>query len=92
MDSFLITLGRLRDIINSRLLPGVDKIWVQGVSASNARLVFTIFYNDSRQYTMRFIDVKNFRHYRPDGNPENEERLLENYITQFRKVLGDVIE
>ena len=43
-------------------------------------------------YTMRFLDVKNFRHYRPDGNPENEERLLENYITQFRKVLGDVIE
>jgi hypothetical protein len=41
---------------------------------------------------MRFIDVRNFRHYRPDGDTENEERLLENYITQFRKVLGDVIE
>ena len=92
MDSFSITLSRLRDMINSRLRPEVDKIWVQGVSASNARLVFTIFYNDSRQYTMRFIDVRNFRHYRPDGDTENEERLLENYITQFRKVLDDVIE
>jgi len=92
MDSFSITLSRLRDMINSRLRPEVDKIWVQGVSASNARLVFTIFYNDSRQYTMRFIDVRNFRHYRPDGDPDNELRLLETYITQFRKVLDDVIE
>ncbi len=92
MDSFSITLSRLRDMINSRLRPEVDKIWVQGVNSSNARLVFTIFYNDSRQYTMRFIDVRNFRHYRPDGDPDNELRLLEAYITQFRKVLDDVIE
>jgi len=98
MDSFLNTLDRLSRMINSRLRPGVSKIWVNGVSASNARLVFTCFFDDPSVtplncgYTMRFMDVKNFRHYRPDGNPENEERLLENYITQFRKVLGDVIE
>jgi len=41
---------------------------------------------------MRFIDVRNFRHYRPDGNLENEERLLDQYIVQFRKILDDVIE
>jgi hypothetical protein len=98
MDSFSITLSRLRDMINSRLRPGVSKVWVQGVSASNARLVFTIFYTDMTQtplncgYTTRFLDVKNFRHYRSDGDVENEERLLENYITQFRKVLDDVFE
>ena len=92
MDSFSITLSRLRDMINSRLRPEVDKIWVQGVNSSNARLVFTIFYNDTRQYTMRFIDVRNFRHYRSDGDPDNELRLLENYMVQFVKVLGDVIE
>jgi hypothetical protein len=92
MDSFSITLIRLRDMINSRLRPDIDRVWVQGVNAGNARLVFTIFYNDNRHYTMRFMDVKNFRHYRPDGDPDNELRLLEAYITQFRKVLDDVIE
>ncbi len=91
MDTFLNTLDRLSHMINSRLRPGVSKVWVQGVSASNARLVFTIFYNNNRPYTMRFMDVKNFRHYRPDGDLENEERLLETYITQFRKVLDDII-
>lgn len=91
MDTFLNTLDRLSHMINSRLRPGVSKVWVQGVNASNARLVFTIFYNNNRPYTMRFMDVKNFRHYRPDGDLENEERLLETYITQFRKVLDDII-
>ena len=98
MDTFLNTLDRLSRMINSRLRPGVSKVWVQGVSASNARLVFTIFYRDMTQtplncgYVMRFLEVKNFRHYRSDGDIENEERLLENYITQFRRVLDDVIE
>lgn len=91
MNTFLNTLDRLSHMINSRLRPGVSKVWVQGVNASNARLVFTIFYNNNRPYTMRFMDVKNFRHYRPDGDLENEERLLETYITQFRKVLDDII-
>jgi hypothetical protein len=98
MDSFLNTLDRLSRMINSRLRPGVSKVWVQGVSASNASLVFTIFYRDMTQtplncgYVMRFLEVKNFRHYRHDGDIENEERLLENYITQFRRVLDDIIE
>ena len=98
MDTFLNTLDRLSRMINSRLRPGVSKVWVQGVSASNARFVFTCFFDDPSVtplncgYTMRFIDVRNFRHYRSDGDAENEERLLENYITQFRKVLDDVIE
>ena len=90
MDSFSTTLIRLRDMVNSRLRPGIDKVWVQGVNASSARLVFTIFYNDNRHYTMRFLDVKNFRHYRPDG--DNELRLLDAYMVQFVRVLGDVIE
>ncbi len=108
MDTFLNTLDRLSRMINSRLRPGVSKVWVSGVSASNARLVFTCFFVNPLDtplncgYSMRFIDVKNFRHYRPATlgldeerriqHEENEERLLENYITQFRKVLGDVIE
>jgi hypothetical protein len=41
---------------------------------------------------MRFMDVKNFRHYRSDGDPDNELRLLEAYMVQFLRVLGDVIE
>jgi hypothetical protein len=92
MDSFSITLSRLRDMINSRLRPDIDKVWLQGVNAGNARLVFTIFYNDNRQYTMRFMDVKNFRHFRPDGDQENEMRLLEAYMVQFVRVLGDVLQ
>jgi len=98
MDSFSITLNRLRDMINSRLRPGIDKVWVQGVSASNARLVFTIFFSDPTQtplncgYVMRFTNVKNFRHYRSDGDPDNEFRLLEVYMDQFMKILGDIIE
>ena len=92
MDSFSITLIRLRDMINSRLRPDIDKVWVQGVNAGNARLIFTIFYSDKRHYTMRFMDVKNFRHYRSDGDPDNELRLLEAYMVQFVKVLSDIIE
>ena len=98
MDTFLNTLDRLSRMINSRLRPGVSKVWVQGVNASNARLIFTIFFENPSQaplncgYVMRFIDVRNFRHYRPDGNLENEERLLDQYIVQFRKILDDVIE
>ena len=92
MDSFSTTLIRLRDMINSRLRPDIDKVWVQGVNAGNARLVFTIFYNDNRQYLMRFMDVKNFRHYRSDGDPDNGLRLLDAYMVQFLRVLGDVIE
>ena len=107
MDPFLNTLDRLSRMINSRLRPGVSKVWVQGVSASNARLVFTIFYTNplgtplNCGYVMRFMDVKNFRHYRSANgldseraiiHEENEQRLLENYVTQFKKILDDVIE
>lgn len=98
MDTFLNTLDRLSRMINSRLRPGVSKVWVQGVNAGNAKLVFTIFYTNplgtplNCGYVMRFLEVKNFRHYRPDGDIENEERLLENYITHFRRVLDDIIE
>lgn len=98
MDTFSNTLDRLSRMINSRLRPGVSKVWVQGVNAGNAKLVFTIFYTNplgtplNCGYVMRFLEVKNFRHYRPDGDIENEERLLENYITHFRRVLDDIIE
>jgi hypothetical protein len=98
MDTFLNTLDRLSRMINSRLRPGVSKVWVQGVNAGNARLIFTIFFTDSTKtpfncgYITRFMDVKNFRHYRPDGDPDNELRLLDAYMVQFVRVLGDVIE
>lgn len=93
MDSFSLTMDRLRIIVNSRLRPGVSKVWVQAVNGSVARFVFTCFFEDhSRGYEMRFIDVKNFRHFRPDGDLENEMRLLEGYVTQFTRVLDDIIE
>ena len=93
MDSFILTMERIGTIVNSRLRPGVSKVWVQAVNGSVARFVFTCFFeNHSRGYEMRFIDVKNFRHFRPDGDMENEMRLLEGYVTQFKRVLDDVIE
>jgi len=98
MDTFSITLIKLRDIINSRLRPNITKVWVQGVNSGNARLVFTIFYTNQIEtpfncgYEMRFMDIKNFRHYRLDGDSDNEFRLLEQYIIQFGKVLNDIIE
>lgn len=93
MDSFSLTLSRLSIMINSRLRPNVSKIWVQGYNASNAKILFTIFYNDHTPYTMRFLEIKNFRHYREDSSDqENELRLLEVYMTNFRKILNDVIE
>lgn len=93
MDSFSLTLSRLSSMINSRLRPNVSKIWVQGYNSSNVKLVFTIFYNDHTPYTMRFTDIRNFRHYREDSlDQENELRLLEAYMTSFRKTLNDVIE
>lgn len=91
MNSFTDTLNRLSGIINSRLNPNIQKVWVQGFNSSSARLVFTIF-NTDNEHEMKFIDVKNFRHYRPDGDQENEARLLEGYITQFSKsVLSNTI-
>jgi len=93
INPFENTIILLRDRVNQRLRPGVSKIWIQGVNASTARLVFTLHFEDhSRGYEMRFLDVKNFRHFRPDGDLENENRLLDLYITQFSKILSDVIE
>ena len=42
MDSFSTTLIRLRDMINSRLRPGVDKVWIQGVNAGNASIHYLL--------------------------------------------------
>lgn len=93
MDSFSLTLSRLSSMVNSRLRPNVSKIWVQGVNASNAKILFTIFYNDNTRYSMRFTDIRNFRHYRESAeDQENELRLLEAYMTSFNRILNDVIE
>jgi len=96
MDSFTLTLNRFRTILNSRLRNGVTRIWVQGANASrssggNTRLLFTCFFTDNSQYEMRFLEVRNLRHYRIDGDIENEERLLNDYIIRFTKLLEDFI-
>jgi hypothetical protein len=55
MNSFTDTLNRLSDMINSRLSPNIQKVWVQGVNNSSAKLVFTIFSNDN-EHEMRLLE------------------------------------
>jgi len=96
--SFERTLGILADRLSDRLRPEYRKIWVQGIYAKKpnsnnkvggSRLLFTIFTKDS--YVMRFLDVRNFRNYRFDGNIEEEDVLIERQIESFRTTLQDFI-
>ena len=88
--SFERTLGILEDRLSNRLRPEYRRIWVQGNNkGGGCRLLFTIFTKD--EYTMKFLDVRNFRNYRFDGNIEEEDALIERQIESFRTTLGDFI-
>ena len=88
--SFERTLGILADRLSDRLRPEYRKIWVQGNNkGGGSRLLFIIFTKDS--YVMRFLDVRNFRNYRFDGNIEEEDVLVERQIESFRTTLQDFI-
>jgi hypothetical protein len=88
--SFERTLGILADRLRARLRPEYRSIWVQGNNkGGGSRLLFTIFTKDD--YTMRFLDVRNFRNYRFDGNIEEEDVLIERQIESFRTTLQEFI-
>lgn len=92
MTNFERTLTILQERLSDRLAPGYRKIWVQGSNRpSAANLVFTIFPVGSGPYTMEFMEIRNFRNYRPDGNLEEEMSLINRNIDSFQSVLENYI-
>lgn len=90
-SNFESTLEVLQSILNTRLTPGYRKIWVQGCNRpSNVTLLFTIF-PEVGNYDMRFIDIRNFRQFRQEGNRDEELTLLERHISSFESILSGVI-
>ena len=92
MSNFERTLRILQDRLNERLTPGYRRIWVQGSNRPSAtNLVFTIFPEGHGQYQMRFLEIRNFRNYRPDGNLEEEMNIINRHIDSFQSVLENFI-
>lgn len=83
-----MTLLLLQDLLNERLRPEFRRIWVQGSNSGRSRLCFTIFTNSG--YNMRFVEVGSLRQFRSDGNPNEENQLIEELIT--RVGLDEVIQ
>ena len=80
--SFTNTLSLISDQINLELVPGVERIWVQGCNSGRSRLCFTVFTNTG--YVMHFLEVRSFRQFRSDGNLEEEIVLMEKFINTLR--------
>lgn len=96
MTNFELTLNKIQSILNDRLLPGYNRIWVQGVNKpSGVQLVFTIFGDKitrvSSNYEMKFTTIKNFRQFRPDGNPTEEMEIINRHVESFRTLLSEYI-
>ena len=95
--SFEGTLLLMRELIESRLRPGIRRVWVQGSNAGRANLIFTIF-EDGRDYRMVFLPVNGFRQYRPIplsgdiADFERENALMDEFIERLRTtILSDVM-
>jgi len=81
--SFGTTLNLLQDLLTARLLPGFRRIWVQGSNSGKVTLLFTIFEEGHVPYRMEFVNFKNFRQYRPDGDIDNEIRLMTEIVDRL---------
>jgi hypothetical protein len=81
----------LQSTLSTRLLPGYKKIWVQGCNRpSNVTLIFTIF-PEVGNYQMKFLDIRNFRQFKQEGNQDEEMTLLQRHISSFEPTLGEFI-
>ena len=91
MDNFERTLDLISIRVNGMLNSSCRRIWVQGCNKPKVtRLVFTIFTNDG--YTMRFLDVKNFRQFHQNADDmEKEMDILERNVKSLEISLGDYI-
>lgn len=89
--NFEATMEILQENLTTRLRTGFRKIWIQGCNRpSNVTLIFTIF-PERGDYQMRFLDIKNFRQFRQDGNLEDEMAFIERHILSFQPTLSDFI-
>lgn len=91
MTNFEQTLELIQRNLNNRLLPNYNEIWVQGHNKPNCtNLLFTIF--DKYGYTIRTIDVRNFRQFRINGNLEEELSIIDRHVNSFQSILQEFIK
>jgi hypothetical protein len=82
----------IQEQINERLVTGHRRVWVQGSNRIGyVNLIFTIFPEGHGQYEMKFMEIRNFRNYRPDGNLEEEMSIINRHIDSFQSVLENYI-
>lgn len=84
--SFENTLSLLQELMNARLNPNFKRIWVQASNSGKTRFCFTIFPVNG-QYNMEFLEMGSFRHFRTDGNIDEEIQLIENFINRLSEGL-----
>ena len=87
------TLRLLQSLLSERLNSDYRSIRVEASNAGRVKFCFTVFYTSNRlnerggfyeSYGMRFVEVKNFRNFRPDGELGHEVAQIENLIETFR--------
>jgi hypothetical protein len=90
-SNFERTMELLQQVLQGRLRDGYRKIWVQGCNRpSNVTLIFTIF-PEVGNYQMRFLDIRNFRQFRQEGDMDQEMELLHRHISSFEPTLSEYI-
>jgi hypothetical protein len=92
--SFENTLRLIGDLIEERLNPEYNRIWVQASNAGRVKFCITVFpVNQNERYRLLFQEYPNFRNWR--GNVENigpEVANIENIIETLRNgVLSGII-
>ncbi len=92
MNNFERTLSLIESMLKSRLRPEYRNIWVQGSNRPNSTtIIFTVFTNQS--YRMHFVNIKNFRQFRPDVSDQNlEMEILRGHIQSMRPTLNEFID
>jgi hypothetical protein len=86
-----MTMHLLEQGLQNRLRTGWRKIWVQGCNRpSNVTLMFTIF-PEVGEYTIRTLDIRNFRQFRQEGDREQEIEFLNRHISSFEPTLNQFI-
>lgn len=83
--SFEGTLSLLQDLVASRLMPGVRRVWVQGTNSGKSKLLLTIF-EEGRDYRMEFmpIGLRQFRPNTTDVEFEFEMIQIEDVMERLR--------
>ena len=88
------TLRLIQELLQERLNPKFNRIWVQASNAGRVKLCITVFpVNATENYKLFFQECVNFRNWR--GTEENiapEVVSIENIIESLRRdVLSEII-